>query len=82
MNKGKVLDKTLISVLLEDNSFLNSFPGIVDVAAFFYSTIQRGLPPVFKEMNITTVGEYLCKMNEGDQKAIQVYEKMRETCGF
>lgn len=68
---------------LKDESFLKSFPGVCDVASFFYSTTEHvALPPALKEMGINSVGEYICKMDEGDVKAIELYKKVKDICNF
>ena len=83
MDKANISDQTLVSILLEDTNFKESFPGVSDVASFFYQIIQQiGPPLVFKRIDISTVGEYLAKLNEGDPIATKVYEKTINLCGF
>lgn len=70
--------------LLENEYFLESFPGIDNVASFFYSMMQvpDNIPYVFRDLGIKTVGGYLRKVNEGDPRAIEIYKKMKDTLGF
>ena len=83
---GENIDKLLDQMekkcpILKDKDFVNKYPGIENVASFFYSAMQRKIPNAIEKMGLTLKG-YLNKLNQDDKKAIEIYEKTRNILGF
>ena len=67
--------------ILKNKKFLIKYPGIENVASFFYSSLQAKRPNAIGKMGLT-LKEYLDKLNKGDKQAINLYSKTKYICGF
>ncbi len=66
---------------------LEKYPGLDNVASFLGETAKTTYNSIghyepFDNLGISTEEEFLKLIEWGNEKAIELYEKVKETCGF
>lgn len=88
MNENKWNKKSLDdSPLLQDAKFLEKHPGIDNVAGYLNgaaSTAYMSISPfpLIDEMKVYDINAYLSMVQQGDEKAVEMYKQIKRICRF